>query len=83
MDPTTLLTSVFAYVLPLLPAQWAAGASVLGSFVVSTCALVAFFWARHPPKAGTKAYVLYSLIGKLGLKGNHVAKAEVETKSAS
>lgn len=83
MDPTTLLASLFNYVLPLLPAKYAAAVSVIGSFAVSTCALVAFFWARHPPKAGTKAYVLYSLIGKLGLKGNHVAKAEVETKSAS
>ncbi|MFT8851353.1 hypothetical protein [Acetobacter orientalis] len=45
MDPTPYLVVAFQYVLPFLPAQWAAGLSVLGSFLVSLCAVIAFFLA--------------------------------------
>ncbi|MFT8591310.1 MAG: hypothetical protein ABF746_08830 [Acetobacter orientalis] len=45
MDPTSYLVAAFQYVLPFLPAQWAAGLSVLGSFLVSLCAVIAFFLA--------------------------------------
>ncbi|MCG4254265.1 hypothetical protein [Acetobacter senegalensis] len=74
MDPTTVLTSVFNYVLPMLPSQWAAAASVIGSFVVSSCALAAYFWPR--PKDGSKWLPLYEAINKLGLNGKHAANAD-------
>ncbi|MCG0998195.1 hypothetical protein [Acetobacter persici] len=74
MDVTTLLTSLFSYVLPMLPAQWAAAASVIGSFVVSTCALAAYFWPR--PKDGSKWLPVYQAINKLGLNGRHAANAD-------
>ncbi|WP_215761528.1 hypothetical protein [Acetobacter sp. P1H12_c] len=74
MDVTTLLTSLFSYVLPMLPAQRAAAASVIGSFVVSTCALAAYFWPR--PKDGSKWLPLYQAINKLGLNGKHAVNAD-------
>ncbi|MFT9068663.1 MAG: hypothetical protein ABF530_09990 [Acetobacter orientalis] len=74
MDPTTLLASLFNYVLPMLPAKYAAAVSVIGSFAVSTCALIAFFWPR--PAAGSKLLPLYDVINKLGLNGKHAANAD-------
>lgn len=74
MDPTTAIASVFNTVLPVLPTQWAAAVSVIGSFVVATCALVAFFWKR--PQDGSKWLPLYLVINKLGLNGKHAANAD-------
>lgn len=74
MDPVTLLTSLFSYVLPMLPAQWAAAASVIGSFLISTCAMAAYFWPR--PKDGSKWLPIYEAINKLGLNGKHAANAD-------
>lgn len=80
MDPTTILTSVFNYVLPLLPAQWAAAASVIGSFIVSSCALAAYFWPR--PKDGSKWLALYQIVNGLGLNGKHASNADDEAVKA-
>ncbi|MFT8367559.1 MAG: hypothetical protein ABF646_02280 [Acetobacter papayae] len=74
MDPVTLLSSLFSYALPLLPAQWAAAASVIGSFVVSTCALASYFWPR--PKDGSKWLPVYEVINKLALNDKHAANAD-------
>mgnify|MGYP001307777769 CR=1 FL=1 len=73
LDPTSALVSAFNALLPLLPAQWAAAVSVIGSFLVSLCALIAFFWAR--PAAGSKLLPLYLVINTVGLNGKHAANA--------
>lgn len=73
MDPTSYLVAAFQYVLPFLPAQWAAGLSVLGSFLVSLCAVIAFFWPR--PAVGSKLLPLYLVINTVGLNGKHAANA--------
>lgn len=81
-DPISSLVAVFSYVLPLLPAQWAAGASVVGSFMVSLCALIAFFWKK--PVVGSKLLPLYLVINTVGLNGKHAANATdtvVKTKN--
>lgn len=73
MDPTAYLVAAFQYVLPFLPAQWVAGLSVLGSFLVSLCAVIAFFWPR--PAVGSKLLPLYLVINTVGLNGKHAANA--------
>lgn len=73
LDPTATLVGAFSYVLPWLPAQWAAGLSVMGSFLVSLCALIAFFWPR--PAACSKLLPLYLVINTVGLNGKHAANA--------
>ncbi|WP_061470903.1 hypothetical protein [Acetobacter senegalensis] len=80
MDPTTILTSAFNYVLPMLPAQWAAAASVIGSFVVSSCALAAYFWPR--PKDGSKWLPVYQIVNGLGLNGKHASNADDKAAKA-
>ncbi|GBQ92032.1 hypothetical protein AA23498_1344 [Acetobacter nitrogenifigens DSM 23921 = NBRC 105050] len=61
-------------ILALLPAQYAGDATIIVSFVVSTCALIARFWPR--PAAGSKWLPLYQIVNAIGMNGKHAANAD-------
>lgn len=73
MDPIASFLSFFNEVIPFLPARWAAALSVVGSFLVSTCALMAFFWPR--PSSTSKWLPVYLVINTVGLNGRHAQNA--------
>ena len=79
MDPTEMIVQLFSQVLPMLPAKYATDLTILGSFVVSTCAVISLFWSK--PKDGSKLLPLYNTINGLGLNAlkaknadNHLTK---------
>lgn len=73
MDPTTLLASLFNYVLPLLPAKWAADVASLGLVIAGTCAIAARHWPK--PKDGSKWMWLYDLVNTIGQNKGHATNA--------
>lgn len=79
MDPTTIITTILNYVIPLIPAKYAAAALVFGSLIQSLLSVAVFFWAKHPPKEGTKARTIYAIISAISLYSRHEAKADVST----
>ncbi|GAA3674713.1 hypothetical protein [Acetobacter lovaniensis] len=81
MDPTTLLASLLSYVLPMLPAKWAADVASLGIVLAGTCAIAARHWPR--PKDGSKWLWLYSLVNAIGQNAGHAANADDAAAKAS
>ena len=79
MDPTTIITTALNYVIPLIPAKYAAAALVIGSLIQSALSVAVFFWAKNPPKEGTKARTIYAIISAISLYSRHEAKADVST----
>ncbi|KXV72190.1 hypothetical protein AD952_05605 [Acetobacter cerevisiae] len=73
MDPTTLLASIFNYVLPLLPAKWAADVASLGLVIAGACAIAARHWPK--PKDGSKWMWLYDLVNTVGQNKGHATNA--------
>lgn len=72
MDPTSvvsLLIALYNYALPLLPAQYAAGATIIASFLVSLASLVVFIWSHtsRKPAAGSRWYPLFTTLQRIGL----------------
>lgn len=79
LDPTTLVTDVLNYLLPLIPAKYAVVSMMWGSLVQSILSVVVFFWARKPPQKGTKARLIYAIISAISLYGHHESKADATT----
>ena len=77
MDPTTIITTALNYAIPLIPAKYAAAAVVFGSLIQSLLSVAVFFWAKNPPKEGTKARTIYAIISAISLYSRHEAKADV------
>lgn len=57
--------SLYASVLPFIPAEIAADLTLIGTFLVSLCAVIARFWPR--PAKGSKWSVLFDLINRIGM----------------
>ena len=79
LDPTTIITTILNYVIPMIPAHYAAAVVVFGSLIQSILSVVIFFWAKNPPKEGTKARTIYAIISAISLYSRHEAKADVST----
>ncbi|QDH17386.1 hypothetical protein [Swingsia samuiensis] len=59
---------------PFLPARYSADLLAIVTFLISTCALIARFWAR--PKDGSKWLFLYVLINQIAMNSNHATNAD-------
>lgn len=74
MDPTTLLTALFSYVVQMLPAQYAVDAASLWLVLVGLCAMAARHWAR--PKDGSRALWIYNLVNAIAQNRGNAANAD-------
>lgn len=61
-------------VLPLIPAEIASDLTLIGTFLVALCAIVARFWPR--PASGSKWLALYGLINCIAMNSKHAANAD-------
>ena len=66
--------TLFAQILPFLPAQIAADVTLIGTFLMSLCAVIARFWPR--PAGTSKWLPLYTLVNAIGMNGKHAANAD-------
>lgn len=66
--------TLFAQILPFLPAQIAADITLIGTFLMSLCAVIARFWPR--PAVTSKWLPLYTLVNAIGMNGKHAANAD-------
>jgi len=66
--------SLYASVLPFIPAEIAADLTLIGTFMVSLCAVVARFWPR--PDKGSKWLQVYMFINHIGMNGRHATNAD-------
>ncbi|WP_051537428.1 hypothetical protein [Asaia prunellae] len=66
--------TLFAQLLPFLPAQIAGDLTLIGTFLIALAAVIARFWPR--PAAGSKWLPIYLLINKLAMNGKHAANAD-------
>ncbi|GBQ95526.1 hypothetical protein AA102526_0457 [Asaia lannensis NBRC 102526] len=64
--------SLYASVLPFIPAEIAADLTLIGTFLVSLCAVVARFWQR--PSAGSRWLILYRMINCIGMNSAQALK---------
>ncbi|RUT27339.1 hypothetical protein C0V97_01645 [Asaia sp. W19] len=65
---------LYATFLPFIPAEIAGDLTLVGTFIIALCALVARFWPK--PATGSKWFALYSLINKIGMNSKHAANAD-------
>ncbi len=65
---------LYASVMPLVPAELAADFTVIGTFVVASCAVAARFWPR--PAEGSRWLSLYLLVNRLAMNSRHAANAD-------
>ena len=72
--------TLYQTVLPFLPAQISADVTVIGTFLIALCAVIARYWPR--PADGSKWLPLYNLVNSIGMNGKHAANAD-DTKGAS
>lgn len=61
-------------VLPFVPAEIASDLTLIGTFLVALCAIVARFWPR--PASGSKWLALYGLINRIAMNSKHAANAD-------
>ena len=72
--------SLYASVLPFIPAEIANDLTVIGTFLVALCAIVARFWPR--PAVGSKWLALYGLVNVIAMNGKHAANADDSLKGS-
>jgi len=65
--------SLYASILPFIPAEIAADLTLIGTFLVSLCAIIARFWPR--PAEGSKWFFIYSIVNKIGMNSKHATNA--------
>lgn len=70
--------SLYASVLPFIPAEIAANLTLIGTFLVSLCAVVALFWPRSDKKS--KWLQAYMFINRIGMNGRHATNADDTSK---
>lgn len=61
-------------VLPFIPAEIASDLTLIGTFLVALCAIVARFWPR--PASGSKWLALYGLINHIAMNSKHAVNAD-------
>ncbi|WP_336947508.1 hypothetical protein [Asaia sp. HN010] len=61
--------SLYASVLPFIPAEIAADLTLIGTFMVSLCAVIARFWPK--PAKGSKWLTIYCLVNRIGMNSRH------------
>jgi len=64
----------YTSIMPIIPAELASDLTVLGTFVVASCAVAARFWPR--PAEGSKWLGLYNLVNHLAMNSRHAANAD-------
>ena len=73
--------SLYASVLPFIPAEIAADLTLIGTFLVSLCAVVARFWPR--PRKGSKWLLLYLFVNQIGMNSRYASNAGDENPRAA
>ncbi|MFT8896256.1 MAG: hypothetical protein ABF968_04755 [Acetobacter sp.] len=73
IDPTQFAAELFNYILPYLPARYAADVLSLATILVALCAIVARHWPR--PADGSKWLPLYRVVNALGQNAKHATNA--------
>lgn len=68
--------SLYASVLPFIPAEIAADLTLIGTFLVSLCAVIARFWPR--PSQGSKWVTLYILVNYVAMNGRRALNQDDE-----
>ena len=71
-------TNLFQTVLPFVPAEYAGDLMLIGTFLVSLCAVLARFIPR--PADGSKWQVVYDLVNTIGQNKGHATNATTDTK---
>lgn len=66
--------TLFAQILPFVPAACASDLVTIGSFLIALAAVIARYWPR--PADGSKWLPLYNLINSIGMNGKHAANAD-------
>ncbi len=66
--------SLYASILPFIPAEISADMTLVGTFLVSLCAVIARFWPR--PATGSRWLIVYRLVNCIGMNGRHAANAD-------
>lgn len=72
--------SLYASILPFIPAEISADMTMVGTFLVSLCAVIARFWPR--PAAGSRWLIVYRLVNCIGMNGRHAANADDSRKGS-
>jgi len=65
---------LYASVLPFIPAEIANDLTLIGTFLVALCAIVARFWPR--PAVGSKWLFVYLLVNRVGMNSKHASNAD-------
>ncbi|WP_336945660.1 hypothetical protein [Asaia sp. HN010] len=66
--------SFYAFLLPYIPAELASDFTLIGTFVIALCAILARFWPR--PKTGSRWMSLYRLVNHVAMNSKHAANAD-------
>ncbi len=66
--------SLYASVLPFTPAEIAADLTLIGTFLVSLCSVIARFWPR--PAKGSKCYGLYRLVNCIAMNSGYATNID-------
>jgi len=61
--------SLYASVLPFIPAEIATDLTLIGTFLVSLCAVIARFWPR--PREESRWLPIYQLVNRIGMNSKH------------
>lgn len=73
--------NLFASILPFFPAKIASDLTLVGTFLVSLCAILARFWSR--PTSESSWLAAYLLINSIGMNSRHAANADDTTNAHS
>lgn len=66
--------SLFASLLPFIPAQIASDLTLIATFLVTLCAVLARYWPR--PATGSKWLPIYLLINRIGMNSKYATNAD-------
>ncbi|GBR07277.1 hypothetical protein HW511_11970 [Asaia siamensis] len=66
--------SFYASILPIIPAEIASALTVIGTFSIALCAVLARFWPR--PDTGSKWMYLYLLVNRVAMNSRHATNAD-------
>lgn len=72
--------TLFAQILPFVPAAYVGDITTIGTFLIALSAVIARYWPR--PADGSKWLPLYNLVNGIGMNGKHAANAD-DTKGAT
>ncbi|WP_051537158.1 hypothetical protein [Asaia prunellae] len=70
---------LYASILPFIPAETASDLTVIGTFLVALCAIVARFWPR--PAARSKWLFIYLLVNRIAMNSKHASNADDVNRS--